>query len=276
MDLKIFDVEHGQCALFILDDGKTIMIDVGHNGTTGWKPAPYLRNTHKISALDMLVITNFDHDHVSGLNNLLDNIEVRTLLRNKQVTPDELREIKKATGESHSITRLIKEMRNTYTAPGVTFSSPGFDYEVFWHPYGTFTDTNNLSLVFFAKCHGVGILFPGDLERAGWLKMLEREAFRQVLRQTNVLIASHHGRDNGCCDEVFDYPVAAGATYKLCYPHYIILSDKSHAHDTQKTLGYYGDKAQGGPYGGVTRKVLTTRNDGRIGFTLTKEAWWPY
>jgi hypothetical protein len=71
-----------------------------------------------IETIDLLAITNYDRDHVSGLNNLLDNINVRTLLRNKLVIPDNLRAIKKQTGGiSPSIERLIHEIENVSLLP---------------------------------------------------------------------------------------------------------------------------------------------------------------
>jgi hypothetical protein len=43
MELQIFDVEHGACALLTAHNGTRFMIDCGHNSTTGWKPGTYLR-----------------------------------------------------------------------------------------------------------------------------------------------------------------------------------------------------------------------------------------
>jgi beta-lactamase superfamily II metal-dependent hydrolase len=268
MDLKIFDVEHGQCALLTLDDGKRIMIDVGHNSDTDWKPGEYLTG-QGINALDMLVITNYDRDHVSGLNNLLDTIDVRALLRNKLVSMDQLRSIKSKTGGmSPSIERLVHSIDNVFTGPATTFTSPNFDYQVFSHSYSTFQDTNNLSLVLFVECHGIGVLFPGDLERAGWLEMLENEKFREVLKKTSVFIASHHGRDSGVCAEVFEND--------QCQPYYVVISDKGYEHETQETMGFYYRVAKGGPFRDNPRSVLTTRDDGRIGFTFTTAGWSTY
>lgn len=34
MELKVFDVEHGACALLSCDNGARLMIDCGHNSTT--------------------------------------------------------------------------------------------------------------------------------------------------------------------------------------------------------------------------------------------------
>jgi beta-lactamase superfamily II metal-dependent hydrolase len=138
--------------------------------------------------------------------------------------------------------------------------------ETFYNGYPSFDDENNLSCVTFLKCNGRGVLFPGDLERAGWLELLKQEDFKQALRDTQVLVASHHGRENGCCEEIFQY----------CSPFYVVISDKGYMYDTQKTIPFYRGKVRGGPFRGETRHVLTTRRDGRIGFNFEPGTWAPY
>ena len=39
MKIEIFDVEHGQCAMIHCPNGKKLMIDAGHNGSTPWFPS---------------------------------------------------------------------------------------------------------------------------------------------------------------------------------------------------------------------------------------------
>jgi beta-lactamase superfamily II metal-dependent hydrolase len=273
MILRIFDVEHGQCALIELDNGKYFMIDVGHNGDTGWKPGPYLRQ-RRIGAIDMLGITNYDRDHVSGLIGLTENVDITVLMRNMSISLDQLREIKKKTGGiGYSIGHLIDIAENKYTgtASSPALECPGFSYQTFCHGYEQFQDTNNLSLVIYVELHGRGILFPGDLETGGWLKMLERDDFRAILPKVRVFVASHHGRDNGVCAEVFDR-----GGKKLCQPHFVVISDKSHEHETQKTHDFYHGVALGSNFGdpSATRYVLTTRSDGRLKFTFNPDAWY--
>jgi hypothetical protein len=40
--LQIFDVEHGAGSLLTADNNMRLIIDCGHNATTGWKPGSYL------------------------------------------------------------------------------------------------------------------------------------------------------------------------------------------------------------------------------------------
>jgi hypothetical protein len=96
-------------------------------------------------------------------------------------------------------------------------------------------------------------VFPGDIERDGWLVMLERADFRQYLSQVNVFVASHHGRENGYCEEVFRY----------CKPDIVVISDKGIQHDTQEHC--YDSHATGLDFSRSGRRyVLTTRKDGHI------------
>jgi len=82
-------------------------------------------------------------------------------------------------------------------------------------------------------------MFPGDLEKAGFIELLKDEAFKQALRKTNVYVASHHGRDNGCCEETVPF---------LQSVYYAVISNKDYQYDTQKTIPFYSRIAKGGPF----------------------------
>ncbi|MDO8421612.1 MAG: hypothetical protein Q7S99_05575 [Parvibaculum sp.] len=268
MDLKIFNVEHGACALLEADNRARMMIDCGHNASFGWRPGSYLVSQN-IFRLEMLAITNYDEDHVSGIENLFDSVDVTWLKRNVSVNGKTLKSLKSEDGMGAGIDRLVRAIDYEFTgsvggAPYPTFS--GLVESSFSNSYPTFDDENNLSLVLHLNCHGVGVLFTGDLERAGWLALLEREDFRRVLRNTNIFVASHHGRANGCCEEVFEY----------CDPTFIVISDKGYMHETQQTLPFYRRFARGGYFRGENRFVLTTRNDGGIGFNFSPTNWYAY
>ena len=268
MDLKIFDVEHGACALATCDDNTRMMLDCGHNATTKWYPSQYLLE-HQISRLDMLTITNYDEDHVRGLPKLLDDIDVRWLWRNTGVTSKQIKLLKSETGMGNGIEALCNAIDHTFTgngnSPQPTFQ--GLVRSAYRHDYPTFEDENNLSLVVLLEFHGRGVLFTGDLEKAGWLELIKREDFRDALAKTNVLLAPHHGREGGCCEEAMAY-------CKNLY--YVVISDKGYMHDTQQTIPFYRKFAKGGPFRGDTRRVLTTRKDARIGFSFTTDSWRPY
>jgi beta-lactamase superfamily II metal-dependent hydrolase len=81
MKVQIFDVEHGACALVTADTGAHMLIDCGHNSTTGWRPSTYLPSIG-VTHLDELVITNYDEDHVSDLPYLVRSVGIGILTRN--------------------------------------------------------------------------------------------------------------------------------------------------------------------------------------------------
>ena len=272
MRLQIFDVEHGACSLLTADNNTRLMIDCGHNGTTGWKPGTYLTQ-QGIGVLDMLAITNYDEDHASGAADLLDKIHVSWLLRNTSVSAATIRMLKRENGIGSGIERLAHAIDHVFTgpAPGAPpMAEPvfkGLTRQVFYSSYPRFNDENNLSMVVFLKCHGTGVMFPGDLEKPGFVELLKNDAFKQALRETNVYIASHHGRENGCCEEIVPY---------LANAYYVVISDKGYEYDTQKTIPFYSRIAKGGPFGlEPVRKVLTTRCDGRIAFEFAPGSWGP-
>lgn len=265
MKLEIFDVEHGACALLTGDDGKRLMIDCGHNGSTNWRPGNHLVGLG-IKKLDLLAITNYDEDHVSGLPNLREHVEIGRLWRNKSVTPNILKSLKSEDGMGVGIDELV-DMASEYTNSTLPpFSILNVERQAFHLNYPEFEDENNLSFVIHLNINGIGFLFPGDLETSGWNALLERNVnFQKAVANTHVLIASHHGRDNGICTDIFD-------RYG-CNPFWTVISDKGYMYDTQKTVPYYASKCRGATFRDQERKVLTTRSDGAITFWFNNESW---
>lgn len=262
MNLKIFDVEHGACALLTCDNGTRLMIDCGHNATTDWRPGTYLRR-QGITSLEMLAITNYDEDHVSGISNLFDNVAVQWIRRNTSVSAATIRKLKSVDGMGGGIERLASELSGFCESPNPQPDFQGLILQNFWNFYPTFTDENNLSLVLHLSCYGTGVMFTGDLEEDGWKMLLKEADFRRALENTSVLIAPHHGRKSGCCADAFKY----------CSPYFVVISDKGYMYETQDTIPFYAQRSKGGPFREGARKVLTTRNDGLIEFNFWPERW---
>jgi len=258
--LDIFDVEHGQCVLLTDNNGRRMMIDCGHSSVTGWCPGNYLRAL-RVNYLDMLVVTNYDQDHISGFPNLLSQVTIGNIVRNTSITPHEIYGLKTEDGiASAAMTSFVSTLLD-FGPPGAG-ASPEF-YNVSWHGfrniYPDFDDENNLSLVLVLNIHGIQFMFPGDMEYAGWLHLLRtNNEFAKIVSGTHVLMASHHGRDNGICPELFD-------VYG-CAPQVILISDDYRKFNTQFTSDYYQTKASGVLFRGEERKVITTRRDGHIRF----------
>ena len=104
------------------------------------------------------------------------------------------------------------------------------------------------------SCNDTRFVLPGDIETAGWEKLLEKEAFRALLRGVDYFVASHHGREDGYCADVFKY----------CSPKAVIFSDGPIRHATQEMANTYAKHATGISFNNESRKVLSTRKDGSL------------
>ena len=189
-----------------------------------------------------------------------DHIEVLT--RNISMTSVQIRSLKTPaiSPAMNELLGMVDTFTGTVTAE--QFEPAGLQVWGFHNDYPTFTDTNNLSLLTFLDVGNVSFVLGGDLERAGWLALLENPHVQGLLKRVNVFIASHHGRQSGYCSEVFDY----------CKPRLIVMSDGAIQHDTQLMASTYAQHAYGElfttPLGQEVRKVVTTRKDGNIYWNL--------
>jgi beta-lactamase superfamily II metal-dependent hydrolase len=267
MVLRIWDVQHGACAMLTHElngrDGRLAMIDSGC--TEDWHPSAFIRNKLGRTRLDYLFITNADQDHMSDLQGLWDaNIGVPVLYRNPTYTGEQLQRIKQLSGPLTADAKRYVAACSSFNQPvGEPFNDymGGITAKPFYNSYPAFKETNDLSLVVFINYAGFQILFAGDLEKAGWRALLARDDFRAELTRTTVLVASHHGRENGFCEDVFRY----------CWPRAVVISDKPIEHDTQQTVPDYRAVIDGGVTVRTTMKtrhVLTTRRDGWILFRV--------
>lgn len=265
-EIFIFDVELGQCA-FIYPRTQPqygMLVDVG--SSQNFDPINFLVQASRLHVensrltLGNLTLTNYDHDHFSGLPNLLQRgIHVKTVNFAKNLSATEICAMKEVETEALKNLKYIKE---TYIHPA-PYHQPPYTIETFHLEKNDLegeVDTNNLSQLVVVTSPPISICFPGDLEKKAWEILLKRQDVQQGLLKVNILVAPHHGRYNGYHPDIFKY----------CSPECIIISDKSIVHDTQEGMAsVYSNHVVGD---GVTlngdsankKKVLTTRKHGHI------------
>ncbi|GAA0732167.1 ComEC/Rec2 family competence protein [Sphingomonas japonica] len=261
MRIDIHDVDHGGCTVITGPAGHRLMLDCGLCSDGPWYPSI----AYKGERIDTLMLMNLDEDHCEDLPYLWRDCPIGGLVSNPTVDARALKSMKAECGMRAGVATATDILQRL--GPGFlgNWSNDlgGVGWQVFWNRHGVdFTDTNNLSLAAFVQFGGFTILFGGDLERAGWRQLLKNPTFRAKLATTNVYVASHHGRENGCCDEVFDF----------CRPELVIFSDGRKQYGTQETRDWYARRTRGIPdlgapaglLGQPLRKVMTTRRDGTI------------
>lgn len=259
MEFKIFNVRHGFCAA-LMDVNHLTLLDCGHDGST-FRPLEWLYN-QGYRHIDSLVISNLDQDHISDLKALSDNFTVGALAVNPSISSTILRNIKQQGGpiidEMEILLKSIDkpELGTVYHVPHQTTNAY---INLYWIYFPYETDTNNLSLVTFIRFGTGNIIYPGDIERKVWERFIAYPPFVEELKNTNVFIASHHGRINGYHERVFDY----------CAPEIVIISDQERVFSSQEH-DQYSKHVTGINMGTVLvpdiRKVLSTRKDGHLSF----------
>lgn len=256
MLVSIYNVQHGFSAFVRTPNRRLIVIGAGHD-SFGWTPSlQFLREGH--ARINRLVIDNFDQDHMDDLVSLI-ALNPEEYVVNQTIRSSDLRYAKSVSG---SITRdaaaaidLLERLEHGYRTPPKDWGGVGIFhfYNLYPVDFG-YNKLNELSVVTFVHFNGVRIIFPGDLEKAGWKKLLSNPTFLAHLRLVNVFVASHHGRANGCCADVFD----------VCHPEIVIVSDSEKQFDSQETTDWYARRTTGVLFGNQIRYVLTTRTDGAV------------
>lgn len=238
------------------------MLDLGANIETEFSPIKFTKAMWKLSALDYLMISHPHVDHIRDITNL-DKLPPKVFRRRsieeRKLIPADVSASDRAILEAYlKIDANYNEPVSPELDPtssswntGAYFSS--FSIDADWE-----TDSNNTSIVTFFKLGNFTLVYPGDIESRGWEMLLKNKNFVNVLKTTWFFVASHHGREVGFSQEVM----------KIAQPGLVIISD-SWFKDTSVT-SRYSNEASGfnvednNKQVTEKRKVVSTRNDGRI------------
>ena len=257
-----WDVEHGSAALIQTPNGRQIALDLGSDA--GFSPLQHMKYRMGIEQLDTVIITHPHMDHIEDILDL-DLLSPRILVRPCHLTADDIIKGHNNVGpEAVQIYQKYLEVDARYTSPveiaddpAIATNNGGASIVTFSPSSSPKTNLNNHSIVTVIEYQGVKILSPGDNESPSWEELLANIAFRQAIKNTHVLVASHHGRESGFHPDLFDH----------ISPVLTIISD-GRTVDTSAT-GRYSARTEGwnvqrrnGGY--EKRKCLTTRIDGVI------------
>jgi len=263
MEIVVWDVNHGNAIWIQTPNGKDVLLDCGCNGTTDFSPAIHLESEGR--TIDYLIVSHPHTDHIQDIENIAD-YNKPSMLRRPKIDLDKILEANPEGDEE--LIRSYYNFQKTYGSPVSDEDNP--EYEswgggVSFHnfePNGDDSNINNLGVVTFINYGGFTLLCPGDIQERGWKRLLNQNNFINWLRKTNFLIASHHGREEGFYDEIFEY-------FK---PKLTIVSDGKFR-DTSATDKYYkiteGWPVRGRDSGDERKRyVVTTRNDGSINISV--------
>lgn len=267
MDIRVYDVEHGDCVLILSSQNEAVLVDCGYNSTTGWKPGDGLARQGFGSRrkLHHLIITHPDQDHLADLPNVLDKLRPVHVWQHPQLYLRNIAELKDTLSKAQLAYLRTSKTQAELQPLEAARQFRTMQLRQFYLPVGSVRDVNDLSVVSFISENGFTVCFPGDLGSRGWKLHLQNKAFQYMLRETNLLIAPHHGRPTAYYAPVYEY----------LSPKLIVISDKEQAkgrkllHRAPYREHAFGVKMPDGSF----RKVLTTRGDGRIRVNVQDGKW---
>ena len=216
MAFTALDVGQGQC-LLLESQGFTAMVDCGGDeGTdTGETAAGYLMSRGQ-TRLNMLILTHYDWDHVSGVVQLLHRIRVDRLVMPGQTEENGIRAAIEAAAAAEGTEVIIPSDRME-----IDFS--GGNLTVF--PPVSAKNENDSGICVLATAAEYDILITGDLSQAAEQKLLQTG----VVPDVDLLVAGHHGSEDST-----SYALLTAAS-----PEVVLISvgkDNPHGHPSQQTL----------------------------------------
>ena len=185
--IDFLDVGQGDSALVTMPDGTTLLVDAGGNtidstrriGETVVSEYLWWRG---LGQIDYVLATHADADHIDGLNDVLKNFTVRSVLIARRPTDDP--EFSKF---SQTLTRTNTPSETIEAGDVIHFGDVAVG--VLWPPDTAEKSTNNDSIVLRIQFGERSILLTGDIEQATERTLL---ASQQQLH-ADVIKVPHHG-----------------------------------------------------------------------------------
>lgn len=262
LEVKIFDVDHGFCAMIDRHDNHVTLIDVGFDSRSGFSPWQYILRRH-YPVIDCLVLPSYVQDHLDGIPDVLDHflesgISVHQVVANPTLAIKNFPSLQSASLWARNPLTENARLHPECQRISQVLKIDDTELIFFWNSPESCQDLRDLSIVTFFSYKDINIVLPSDLKTEGWRTLLRCSDFCERLRRVNIFVASNHGQESGYCSEVFDY----------CNPELVIVSSEGNQPASAAVLNQYKFHAKGSPDGVCDRKVLTTYDKGTI--TISK------
>lgn len=265
--ITFLDVGQGD-AIVIQTPDRVVLIDTGgipavpFDGQT-WRirrkpfwPArdvilPYLY-AQGIGKIDQLVMTHGDSDHIGGVPYVLTHVPVRQVISNGDLPRSPLEQEVAALMQARSISHVA------VSGGQVWEEREGVQWRVL-NPTGmSGLGNNDRSVVLLLEVYGRRILFTGDLEREGELRLLANG-----IGKVDILKVGHHGSKGSTSEEwlIQTKPdlaiISAGRNNRYGHPH----------RDTMERLNQTGSRIVRTDECGAVTVIV---NNKQLGYTTVK------
>lgn len=272
LEMIVWDVQHGNAIYVKTPNNKHLVFDLGIGDYSGhnqfFSPLAMLWNNFFIRHLDFVMITHPHLDHIDDIMNLTSfnpSVFARPSYLTRQDVMQNIREQDRpkfekyfqfSEGYTTDITGTYRDTSNANNYGGVSF-------QFFSTPTLPKNNLNNHSIITVLQYLGGKIIIPGDNECASLNLLMEQEIFKNAIKDCDILIAPHHGRESACHAEFL----------KHANPSVSIISDGSVCDTSANSRYSAGSRGwtvyKRGTSIGSNRRLLTTNSDGEVYVTIS-------
>jgi len=265
LEVVFWDAQHGNATYIETPNGLHIAIDLGigsYGGDRDFSPLLHLKRKYYVNQLDGVIITHPHKDHIDDIMNFYELTPKSFACPRQLLKEDVMIDIKE---EDKKLFERYFQIKEYYPPPLPDERNPllaqnngGVDFQIFSPLSCDKSNINNHSLVIVISYANSKVIIAGDNEPPSWKELLEKDNFVKAIKNVDILLAPHHGRDSGFHSELF----------KHFTPYLTVISD-----------GRFCDSSATSRYSNVSkgwtvhhrngsdkeeRKCVTTRSDGVI------------
>jgi len=202
-------------AIALTTENHTVIIDAGEKGF-GSTVLDYL-SAEQREAVDYLVITHFDKDHVGGAAKIINSVPVSNVLQSNSVKESDEYEKYTEALESSGISPVTVRDSLTFELDGVVFTvDPPAQEEYENDP------SNNSSLILTVECGARRLLFTGDAENDRMAEYISKG----LAVDCDLMKVPHHGRwDKNLSELVL-----------MTAPEYAVITSSDSEPEDEKTV----------------------------------------
>ncbi len=182
LEVHFLDVGHGDATLIICGE-HAMMIDCGDE-TQGAKLRDYMVD-HGVSALDYLVLTHPDKDHIGGAPVILTEFPIGQIFRSDYIKGSR-------TEEELQQALIQKEAEAVMPVPGTEYQL-GEAWFTILGPERIYEESNDSSIVLLLHFGVNTFLFTGDAEKDAEQDMVENSGKPGLSLKADVYQVGHHG-----------------------------------------------------------------------------------
>lgn len=257
VQLYFFDVGQASSALVITPEKKSILFDTGSADSANSlaEDLKFVLNKNHIKTVDILILSHSDADHVGGTASIMQNFDVKRVLRPKQLSyiEDNLWGYQVVTTYTYAtaIQAVYNEGCPVEFVENYCTSFGELQFEIFAPERTNYTETNSFSPFIYGQYYGKTFLLTADATAERENELLNEFEKAKRLLKVDFLQVAHHGSKYSSSENFL----------KAISPKYAFISAGDEAHPAQEVLARLQD---------VKAKTLVTKKDGMLGVGINK------